>query len=307
MEKTAQPTVIDREWARRHLPERSRDTHKGSFGTLAILAGSTRYRGAAVLAASAALRAGAGLVRLCSTEQVCAAAAAQLPACILLPLEENAVGGIAPQGGAAVLAEKHTAILTGCGLGNTADTAGLIGTLLTGAACPLVLDADALNVLAGALNSGEVPRAREEGLALLQNAKEPVVLTPHIGEMARLCGQSAQAVADAQEDTAAAFATQSGCIVVLKSYRTVVATPAGKTYLLDRPNPALARGGTGDVLAGIIASLMAQGIEAADAAAVGVWLHAEAGRLAARKRSFTGASPADLPAYLCEVWLSMGR
>lgn len=297
---------IGREWALR-LPERQPDAHKGTLGTLSILAGCARYRGAAVLAASAALRAGAGLVRCVSTERVCAAVAAHLPACTLLPVAEDAGGGITAEAADALLAQKQTAILAGSGLGNTAGTLAAVQRLLWRANCPLVLDADALNVLAGHLETGEDADLRIEGLRLLKETPVPVILTPHVGEMARLCGRSTGEVAAAREETAAGFATEYGCTVVLKSHITVVALPAGGTHLLDRPNPGLARGGSGDVLAGIIASLLAQGCEAGLAACAGVWLHSEAGMLAAKSCGVTGLSPADLLDRLPEVWLSLGR
>lgn len=302
---------IGREWALR-LPKRQPDAHKGTLGTLSLLAGSARYRGAAVLAASAALRAGAGLVRCVSTERVCAAVAAQLPSCILLPMSENAQaedaqGGVTAGATDALLAQRQTAILCGSGLGNTAGTLAAVQRLLWRARVPLVLDADALNVLAGHLESGEDADVRAEGLRLLKRAPGPVILTPHLGEMARLSGKTTEEVAASQEETAAEFAAVYGCTVVLKSHTTVVATPEGGAHLLDRPNPGLARGGSGDVLAGIIASLLAQGCGPELASCAGVWLHSEAGLLAAKSHSVTGLSPADLPGKLPEVWLSLGR
>lgn len=297
---------IDREWAL-GLVARSESAHKGNFGTLSILAGCARYRGAAQLAASAALRAGAGLVRVASTEAVCAAVAARLPAAILLPLAETPDGGIAPSGASALLAQRQTAILAGCGLSNARSTRVLIESLLVGAPCPLVLDADALNALAGHFEDGDDADARESGLSLLKKTKSPLILTPHVGEMARLAAKSPGQVAADLAGTAAVFSNETGCTVVLKSHRTAVAAPGGDVHVLDRPNPALARGGSGDVLAGVIASLLAQGNDPETSACAGAWLHSEAGFAAAARSGVTGLSPAELPHALCEVWLALGR
>lgn len=298
---------IDREFVLHHLPVRPRAGHKGTFGTLLVLAGSTRYRGAAALAAEAALRAGAGLVRLASTAEVCDTVAARQPACIFEPLPATEAGGIDPAGLPAALSGGHTAVLAGCGMGNTAETAALTRTLLQEAKAPLVLDADALNVLAGHVQ-GEEDRGHGEGLGLLRAVRTPLVLTPHIGEMARLVGLETKDVLTAPEAIARRFASEQGCVVVLKSHRTVVVSPGGGVFLLDGPgNPGLARGGSGDVLAGIIASLLAQGFPPEVAAACGVWLHAEAGRKAAQQDGEAGLSTASLPAFLGTIWRELGR
>ncbi len=298
---------VDAPWLRQILPQRPPGAHKGSFGTLALVAGSLCYRGAALLAADAALRGGVGVARLCAVEAVCAAAAARLPACTLLPLPE-AEGGIAAEAAAEILARRHSALLAGCGLGNTAHSARLVLALLRGAAAPLLLDADALNALAGCLCAG-----RDEAMAAnlseaLDACGQPVVLTPHFGEMARLCGLTPEEVSRRQEAVAAEYAKAHNCVVALKGPATVVADPGGDIYIVDfGGNAALAKGGSGDVLAGLIASLLAQGMPAARAAAAGAWLHAEAARIAAKEAGSAGLSPADLPAYIGGVLRDLGR
>lgn len=294
-------------WVKQHIPKRAAAAHKGAFGTLTILAGSSRYRGAALLATSAALRAGAGIVRLASTEKVCAAAACRLPCCTFLPLPEGEDGGIGAQGMELVHKVPSSAILAGCGMQNTAATAALTKALLQGAAQPLVLDADALNALAGDLQTGYDEPLKLEMLALLKATGSPVVITPHIGEMARLCGLAPAMVQKEQTQTALAFARQYRCTVVLKSARTAIATPEGEVFTWEQSNPGLAKGGSGDVLAGIIAALLAQGLPAATSAAAGVWLHARTGLLAAQAMGQAGLSPADLPHYLGHVWRELGR
>lgn len=299
---------IDREFVLHHMPRRPRSGHKGTFGSLLLLAGSTCYRGAAVLAAEAALRAGAGLVRLASTEEVCAAATTRLPGCILRPLPGNAAGGIAQDGLPLALEGGQTAMLAGSGITTSQDSAVLVYALLKAAPCPMVLDADAITLIAGHVDGVEDDALREEGLNLLRNATVPRIITPHVGEMARLTGMETTEVAAAQAEVAARFATQTGCTVVLKSHQSVVASPAGGVFVLDMGgNPGLSRGGSGDVLAGIIASLLAQGFPPEVAGAAGVWLHAEAGRKAAALDGEAGLSVASLPGLLGEVWRELGR
>ncbi|MDL2324354.1 NAD(P)H-hydrate dehydratase [Ruminococcaceae bacterium OttesenSCG-928-A16] len=301
-------TTLNAAWVQQMLLPRSTTAHKGNFGTLTILAGSAHYPGAAMLAAAGALRAGAGIVRLAATAQVCAVAAAQLPACTYQPLAQNAEGGIASAALPEALAPPATALLAGCGLGNTAETGLLVAALLDTCPCPFVLDADALNVLAGHLPAGQDETVRRAMLHALATARQPVIVTPHIGEMSRLCGIPP---AEAQQDMAGValqFASRHNCVVVLKSHVTVVATPSGELYVNNTAgNAGLAKGGSGDVLAGIIAALLAQGHAPHIAAAAGVWLHAAAADAAVEITGETGLSPADLPTYLCTVWRQLGR
>lgn len=293
-------------WVAQNLPKRANNSHKGTYGTLNVVAGSRLYRGAALLAVAGALRSGTGIVRLCATEPVCAAAAGQLPTCILQPLAETAAGGIAPEAAGTLPTAKVTATLAGPGLGNTAHTAALVHTLLQNGKTPIVLDADALNALAGHLDTGQDDARRNALMQALRAYKAPVILTPHVGEMGRLCGEDIATVETAPEHIAAQFATRHGCTVVLKSHTTTIATPAGELYRNTAAgNPGLAKGGSGDVLAGIIAGLLAQRIGAGIAAAAGVWLHAAAGDVAAARYSMAGLSPTQLPDCLCEVWQTL--
>ncbi|NLW79285.1 MAG: NAD(P)H-hydrate dehydratase [Ruminococcaceae bacterium] len=296
------PTQLTADWVRQHLPTRPPNAHKGTFGTLQIVAGSRRYRGAAALAAEGALRAGTGVVQLAAIEPVCAAVAARLPCCTFLPVAQGPVGGIAAAALPDILAEKATAVLAGCGMGNTADTAALVGGLLAQSPHPLVLDADALNALAAASAS------RQSLFPPLPAGRGEIILTSHIGEMARLCGQSTEAILKDQPGIAQSFARRHGCTVVLKSHVTVVAAPSGALLVNNTAgNAGLAKGGSGDVLAGIIAGLLAQGLPAQAAAGAGVWLHATAADAAARETGQAALSPADLPHHLAQVLLALGH
>lgn len=290
----AQP--ITEELVFKALPARAAEAHKGRFGRLVCAAGSSAYRGAALLAAEGALRVGAGIVTLASVEPVVAAAAARLPECTFLPLGMSGDGGIG-SGEAARLraaADSATALLFGPGLGNTADTAALLRAAAPGVGCPLVLDADGLNAAAAL---GRLPKP--DGA--------PLVITPHPGEMARLCGLSAAAVNADRQALAARFARAWGCVVVLKGHGTIVAGPGGEVYRNTTGGPGLARGGSGDALAGMLAGLLAQGLDALSAAIAAVWLHGAAADACAAKRGSYGMLPHDLFSELGALFARHGR
>jgi hydroxyethylthiazole kinase-like uncharacterized protein yjeF len=284
------------------LPPRARDSHKGDFGHLLLVAGSVGKAGAAVLAARAAVRAGTGLVT------------AAVPAPILpivhlgsvesmgvpLPAGDSPAGG--PPGGGALTAGAaevalaaaagKSALAIGPGLGQGAETVAAIRRLVSGALLPLVLDADGINAFAG--------RADE-----LAARRAPTVLTPHPGELGRLLGTSA---AEVQADRLAAArraAAATGAIVVLKGSLTLIAAPGGGLYVNPTGNPGMASGGTGDVLTGILGGLLAQRLEPLDAACLAVYLHGLAGDLAlARLRGPSLAAEdiiAALPAAFAEL------
>lgn len=297
-------TEITSEFVWSCIRPRPRDSHKGSFGSVLALAGSARYRGAALLAAEGALRGGAGLVTLASVEPVLAAAAARLPECCLLPCTDGAEGGISPDSLPLLRRQKAAVLLAGPGLGYTAQSAAraaetrtLVRELMDGFPGCGVLDADGLNAAAGLLAAGS-PLPRPAGA---------LVLTPHPGEMARLTGLSAGAVNADRAGIASRFARQWGAVVVLKGMRTVVAAPDGRCFVNPTGNPGLARGGSGDALAGILAALLACGLEAAEAAACAVWLHGAAADRAAARRGEYGMLPQDLFPALGELFAGNGR
>ena len=273
------------------LRPRPRDSHKGTFGAVLAVAGSASYRGAAALAVEGALRTGAGIVTLASVEPVLAAVSARLPECCLCPCEAGAEGGIAPESIPRIQRQKATVLLLGPGLGYTAqsmaraaETRTLVQTLLPGFAGSAVLDADGLNAAASLMNGGEeLPRPAKE-----------LILTPHPGEMSRLTGLSVEAVQADREGIARRYAAQWNAVVVLKGVRTVVAGPDGRVCINPTGNPGLARGGSGDVLAGMTSALLACGLPAYDAAACAVWLHGAAADRAAARRGEYGMLPQDI-------------
>ncbi len=275
------------------LPHRPAQANKGTFGRALVVAGCGNYLGAAGLACRGALRSGAGLVTLAAPRAVVQATAASMVEPTYLPLPS--VGDDAIVGAAAdVLAPAcggYDALLVGCGLGQHPETKVFVERLLlSGLKLPdrVLIDADALNILAG------IPDWWER---LPQGA----VLTPHPGEMARLLGST---VAEVQRDrfaTAAAAAMRWHQVVVLKGAHTVIASPDGRWRVSPFANPVLASAGTGDVLAGITAGLMAQGVAPFAAAAAGVYLHGAAGEAFARAHGDAGLIASDLGALLPDV------
>lgn len=276
------------------LAPRPPQSHKGTFGRVLIAAGSARYRGAAALCCEGALRAGAGIVTLASVEPVLALTLARTPECTLLPCTPDEAGGIAAQNLPALLETLAacTALVLGPGLGSAAEAIG--AGLLKEANCPVVLDADGLNAAA----SGAFP---------LKTGGGPLILTPHPGEMARLCGLTPAQVNADRPALAARMAREWGCILVLKGHATLVAAPGGALWVNTTGNPGLARGGSGDVLAGMIGGLCAAGLPALEAAKCGVWLHGAAADRAAAHRGQWGMLPSDLPAALGELFAENGR
>jgi hydroxyethylthiazole kinase-like uncharacterized protein yjeF len=249
------------------LPDRPVDGHKGTFGTVVVLAGSRGYTGAAYLSATASVRSGAGLVRLLVAEGVYPILATKCTEVMATPLGEDVPGalGMGALDAVAGHLDAGTAGLLGPGLGRDPGTWRLVRALVVRCRRPLVLDADALNALA-------------DDRAALPGLGPDRVLTPHPGEMARLVARSAAEVQADRRGVAAAAAREWGAVVVLKGARTLVAAPDGRLSEDPHEVPALATGGTGDVLAGLIAGLVAQGADPFQAAVTGVYVHAEAGR-----------------------------
>ena len=247
------------------LPPRPADAHKGTFGAALIVAGSVSYTGAAYLSAKAAYRIGAGLVTLALPEPLYPALAGHLPEVTWIPLPHE--NGFIARAGALTVAQnliRATALLVGPGFGLEETTKDFLAKLLETKLPPLVVDADALKLLA------QIPDWQAKLPA-------PAVLTPHPGEMSVLTGLSKDEIQSDREAIAGKFAKQWGHVVVLKGAFTVIAAPDGRIAVLPFASAALARAGTGDVLAGLIVGLRAQGVEAFEAAVAGAWIHARAG------------------------------
>ncbi|MCC6831516.1 MAG: NAD(P)H-hydrate dehydratase [Thermoleophilia bacterium] len=282
------------------LPARPEDGHKGTFGTLIAICGSLEYTGAALLAGGAALRTGAGLVVLAVPASLQAVVAGRIPELITMGLPESAPFQVDAGAAASAVAERrHTALLVGPGLRPGDATRALVTALLAASPgatgpVPAVVDAEALNSLAAT-----------PGWATAVTG--PLVLTPHPGELARLEGAEVGADDAERADRARAAAARWGHVVVLKGARTVVAAPGGSAAMIDARNPSLGTGGTGDVLAGTIASLLAQGLTPWDAARLGVHLHATAGAHVRERLGDAGLLASDLLPELPRVRRHLAR
>jgi hydroxyethylthiazole kinase-like uncharacterized protein yjeF len=273
------------------LPDRPRDAHKGTFGTAVVLAGSLGFTGAAYLAATAAARTGAGLVKLLVANTIYPILAAKCTEVMATPVQEVAPGAVGHAAYDSIVRQMSSAEVgvVGPGLGRDSSTWRLVLDLALHAKCPLVIDADGLNALA------DSPRSKGK---LAKNR----VLTPHPGELARLTGKTVETLEADRPASARKAAKEWGAVVVLKGAHTVVAHPDGRISEDPHEVPALATGGTGDVLAGIIGGLIAQGSDPFSAAVTGVYIHAAAGRRISQRLGDSGLLASDL---LMEIPLVM--
>lgn len=280
---------IDREYVRSLMPRRDPAGHKGTFGKVYLLGGSVGYTGAPVLCAAAAERSGCGLVLLGVPESVWPAAAVKCWGAMPHPLPERD-GRLSPDAEEEIRrrAAGCDAVAMGCGVGRGEESDLLLRRLLT-VEKPLVLDADGINALAGHIDTLSCRRGRV------------TVLTPHDGELARIGGD----MTAPREAAAAAFAADHGVYLIRKGHRTVAAAPDGRLAVNTTGNDGMAKGGSGDVLTGLLTGLLAQGMEPFDACCAAVWIHGRAGDMAAEEKGRRGMTPADmiekLPYALKEV------
>ncbi|MEK7849745.1 MAG: NAD(P)H-hydrate dehydratase [Candidatus Omnitrophota bacterium] len=261
--------------------------HKGDFGHVFILAGSECFMGAACLCSQSAMRSGAGLVTLGIPGSLHSIAALKLTEVMTLPLPETrqaTLGGKALAGIKAFL-KKADCLLMGPGLSRHPDTQRLIRRVLAVCDKPLCLDADALIALAGHLD-------------ILKSLKNIAVLSPHPGEMANLLGIPVKEVQNNRKKVAKEFALRYNTILVLKGHQTIVASPEGKTYINSTGNPGMATAGSGDVLAGMLAAFLGQGMPAYQAACSAVYVHGLAGDLAVRDKTEVSLIASDIIEYL---------
>lgn len=278
-------------------PARPVDGHKGSFGRVLIIGGSRGMSGAPALAGLGALRGGAGLVYVAVPNEVLPTVASIEPSYLTISLatdEEH--GGLSADGlpGLRIACEGKNAIAIGPGLGTSRGVAKIVTTLFAELPQPLVVDADALNVLAS-----QKPGIDQETGRL--KAAGPRIFTPHPGEFARLLGSEIATVQRQRERLAAEFAKANGIIVVLKGKGTVI-TDGDRVAINRTGNSGMATGGSGDVLTGLITALLAQGMSPFDAAQLAAHLHGLAGDLAAADLSQPGLIASDLPRYLGRAW-----
>jgi len=281
-ENNVSPRRIDASFAASLLPVRPDDGNKGTFGRALLFCGGETYRGAACLAAEGALAGGAGLIEIASCESVVSLVLSRAPSVVGTVSLPSEIGAYLPLR----LTEKATAVLVGCGSGRSERLCLSLYELLSTPGCPVVLDADALNALA---------LKRETSLERLKAAARPVILTPHPLEFSRLSGLAPDAIAADREGVASRFAREKGVTLVLKGKGTVIASPDGATAVNTTGGSGLAKGGSGDVLAGLLVSLVASGLSPFDAAILAVYLHGAAGDALTKEYSPLGVRPDDLP------------
>jgi NAD(P)H-hydrate epimerase len=265
------------------VPHRKRNSHKGDYGKGQIIAGSIGLAGAAILACKAALRTGMGLLKLYIPESLNMLITTSVPEVITIPLNEVRRGVIGISNFQKIIEDASWAdvIAIGPGCGVNAEVSELIKRLLNESVIPLVIDADGINALS-------------KSLYWLEEKKCPVILTPHVGEMSRLTGLSADEINASPIDIAVQFSQKWDTIVVLKGARTVIATPSGEVYVNINGNSGMATAGSGDVLTGIITSLIAQGLEPVQASILGVFIHGRAGDIMVEQRGEHGLLAGDL-------------
>lgn len=278
------------------LPERPEDGHKGTFGRVLLLGGSVGMSGSIALAAKAALRSGSGLVTAAVPQSIQAVVAGFDPCYLTIGLPCHANGEIESRSLTDVgqLVERYDAIGIGPGLGQSPAAVQMVRSVLWRARCPVVMDADALNVCAawGILEEADRPRPAS------------LVLTPHPGEFARLTGLTTAQIAADRERSAAAFAARHDVIVVLKGAGTVV-TDGQRLFVNDSGNSGMGTGGTGDVLTGILTSLLGQGLAPLEAAALAVHVHGLAGDVAAEQLSELAMTALDVLEQLPAAWRTL--
>ena len=268
------------------LTDRPDDAHKGSCGTLLSVCGSYGMAGAALMAGKAALRCGIGLLKCALPNSVYPIAAGQLWESVYLPLSQTESGAVSAENLPLLLreAQSASALLVGCGLSLCGDTRSLTRGLIGGALNCIADDPD-----------------------VLKTARFPVVITPHPGEMGRLTGKTASQVNAAREQTALDFAQKYGVVTVLKGAGTVTAAPDGRVLVNPTGNSGMATGGSGDVLAGMLASLLAQNPLPFETAAAAVYLHGNAGDLAAEAFGKRSLLPTDIISFIPKAFETEAR
>lgn len=268
------------------LPKRKPDSHKGDYGCLFILAGSKGLTGAAALCCRAAMRSGAGLVTLGIPSGLNSIMAVKLTEAMTRPLPQTEQQTLSGEGFSDIkkILEDMDVIAIGPGLSLNPSTQRLVRRLIPCINKPMVIDADGLNAIAGHLN-----------ILITHNSKlKTIILTPHPGEMARLINKSIDYVQDNRLTVAKCFARDYNIILVLKGNRSVVAAPEGKIYINNTGNPGMATAGCGDVLTGMLAAFLGQGIEPFSASKLAVYLHGLAGDLAAKEKTEHGLIASDI-------------
>ena len=269
--------VLNHEKVLSMLPDRPNNSHKGTFGKILLLCGSRGFTGAAALAAMGALRSGAGLVYMAVPKSIYEIEAIKLTEPVIFPVDDdNGTYSLRAVPQIETLLQGKDTVLIGPGIGQSDGTAAVVRTVLRSFTGPVVVDADGINVLSGHKD-------------ILRGRTSPTILTPHDGEFRRFGGR----LTEDRIQSAAEMALENACIVLLKGHRTII-TDGVRCFCNPTGNPGMATGGSGDVLSGIIVSLLGQGLPPLEAAACGAWLHGAAGDICAEEIGQYGMLPSDI-------------
>ena len=288
--------LVTHESAANLIPQRRPHVHKGHLGKILAIAGSRHMMGAGALTAGGALKTGSGLVTLAVPDSESGTAQAKVSAGVMtaeLPSHAGYLGADAPREALEIIGRTDAAAV-GPGLGRGAPVFRMVEQLLAESQVPLVLDADALNVLEGKAE-------------ILASARSPVIITPHVGEFARLTGESIQRIKERLIDTVKSYASKWRVTIVLKGAPSLIASPDGYVFVNRSGNAGMATGGSGDVLTGMVVSLVGQGLDHETAAVVGVYLHGLAGDLAAQNLGQESMTAPDIIEYISEAYRELSK
>ncbi len=263
------------------LPQRKPNSHKGTFGTAALFCGSYGMAGAAVLSARACLRSGVGIAKCIIPKSIYDILTSSVPEAVCVIAKQTRRGTFKSDIDIKRALDKATAVLIGCGMGNDKSTRKLVLRLLKNTKIPTVIDADGINALVSNIN-------------ILKKTNAPIILTPHPAEMARLCGKTVKEIEENRVKAACDFAKDYNCIVALKGANTLIATPEGEVYFNICGNTGLATGGSGDVLAGITVSYLAQGLKPLEALKAAIYIHSSTADKVAKIKGERALLPSDI-------------
>ncbi len=282
--------TITLDFVRENLPKRPDDAHKGTMGTMLNISGSYAMAGACILSSMSALKSGVGLLKVALPRSIYEIVASSVYEAVFVPVSESEQGTVDENSLDFLLdvSKSVQSVLLGCGLKWCDETVDFTKKFVLACTTPLLIDADGINALSMNIN-------------VLKECKAPVVLTPHIKEMSRLCKKSVEYIIAHKSEVAQDFAKEYRCVVVLKGKDTVV-TDGEKTFVNPTGNSGMAKGGSGDVLSGIIASFMAQGVSAFESACMGVYIHGLAGDIASEKLTKVSMLPRDIVSFLPDAF-----
>ncbi len=273
---------IDKDFVYPLLPKRYKNSHKGSYGTAALVCGSNKMPGAAILSNRAAYRTGVGMVKSIIPKSIYPIVAVAVPEAVFEPYEKFDIS----------LIKNSSACLIGCGCGNNNATKASVETVIKEFKGPIVVDADGINTIA-------------ENIHIIKQFSANAVITPHPKEASGILGVSVPDIQKNREKYAKMLCEKSGAVSLLKGANTLISVPNGNMYILENDNPGLATAGSGDVLSGIIVSLLAQGLSAEHSAVAGAFIHAKAGVLASERLSQTSMYAGDIIDSIAELFCNI--